>query len=75
MGRGKRENGVKITRNKKYKWLVENTQGEVKNTMGNGKAKELICTTHGHDLRGGSAGGRGQCRAERNKGEKKMGRL
>ena len=21
--------------------------------MGNGKAKELICTTHGHELRGG----------------------
>ena len=26
--------------------------------MGNGEAKELICTTHGHELRGGSAGGR-----------------
>ena len=25
--------------------------------MGNGEAKELICTTHGHELRWGSAGG------------------
>ena len=26
--------------------------GTVKNSIGNGEAKELICTTHGHDLRG-----------------------
>ena len=26
--------------------------GEVKNSIGNGKAKELTCTTHGHELRG-----------------------
>ena len=25
--------------------------GEVKNSMGNGEAKELICITHGHELR------------------------
>ena len=25
--------------------------GEVKNIMGNGETKELICTTHGHELR------------------------
>ena len=28
-------------------------RGEVKNSMGNGEAKELICTTHGHELRWG----------------------
>ena len=28
-------------------------QGEVKNSIGNGEAKELICRTHGHELRGG----------------------
>ena len=34
--------------------------GGVKNSMGNGEAKELICTTHGHELRWGwDAGGRG----------------
>ena len=27
--------------------------------MGNGEAKELICTTHGHELRSGNDGGRG----------------
>ena len=25
---------------------------EVKNSIGNGEAKELICTTHGHELWG-----------------------
>ena len=33
--------------------------GKVKNSMGNGEAKELICTTHGHEVRGQNAGGRG----------------
>ena len=33
-------------------------QGEVKNSMGNGGAKELICTTHGHELSGRIGGGR-----------------
>ena len=50
-----------------------NRQGEVKNSMGNGEAKELTCTTHGHELRWGNAGGNGGYRAEGNKGEKKMG--
>ena len=28
--------------------------------MGNGEAKDLICMTHGHEIRrGGNAGGRG----------------
>ena len=26
--------------------------GEVKNSIGNGEAKELVCVTHGHELRG-----------------------
>ena len=41
--------------------------GEVKNSVGNGEAKELICMTHGHELRGkelmeamGILGGGGQ---------------
>ena len=45
--------------------------------MGNGEAKELICMTHGHELRGGEreilvGGG---CVVKRNKGKKKMGQL
>ena len=47
--------------------------GEVKNNMGNGEANELICMTHGHELRWESAGGRGECWEEGNKGEKKIG--
>ena len=31
--------------------------GELKNGIGNRELKELICTTHGHELRGGNAGG------------------
>ena len=41
----------KGTGNKKHKWQVQNRQGEVKNSIGNGEAKELICMTHGHELR------------------------
>ena len=41
--------------------------------MGNGDAKEPICTTtHGHELRWANARGRG-FRAAGNKGEKKIG--
>ena len=32
---------------------VQNRQGEVKNSIGNGEAKELICMTHGYELRWG----------------------
>ena len=32
-------------------------RGEVKNSIGNGEAKELVCTTHGHELRWRNAGG------------------
>ena len=43
--------GGKGTANKKHNWQVQNRQGEVKDSKGNGKAKELICTTHRHELR------------------------
>ena len=33
--------------------------GRDKNGIGNRELKELICTTHGHELRWGNAGGRG----------------
>ena len=45
--------GGKGTGNKKHKWQVQNRQEEVNNSMGNGEAKELICTTHGHELKRG----------------------
>ena len=43
-------NGGKGTGNKLHKWSVQNRQGEVKNSIENGEAKELICITHGHEL-------------------------
>ena len=57
--------GGKGTGNKKQKLQVQNRQGEVKNSMGNGETKELICMTHGHELRwrndgGGGVQGRGE---------------
>ena len=35
------------------------TRVGVKNSIGNVEAKELICMTHGHELKAGNAGGRG----------------
>ena len=58
-GEGEGENGGKGTGNKKHKWQVQNRFGEVKNSMGNEEAKELICMTHGHELRWENAGGNG----------------
>ena len=45
-------------------------QGEVKNSIGNGEAKELICTTHEHELRG-KCWRESEYWVEGNKGEKK----
>ena len=47
-----------------------NIDREVKKSIENGEAKELICTTHGHELRGGWCW-EGDCRVEGDKGEKK----
>ena len=64
-GRGE-ENGENGTGNKQHKWWVQNRQGEVKNSIGNGEAKELTCTTHGPELmgRGMGLGGGVQGRGE-----------
>ena len=40
-------------------WQVQNRQGDVKNSMGNGEAKEHIRSIHGHELRRRIARGRG----------------
>ena len=39
--------------------------------MGNGEAKEVICMTHGHELRCGNAGGKVGARQRGIKGRKK----
>ena len=44
--------------------------GEVKDSMGHGEAKELTCTTHGHELRWGNDGGRAGTGWRGIKGEK-----
>ena len=56
-GGGGEEQRGKGTGNKKHNWQALNRWGEVKNGIGNRELKELICTTHGHELRGGNAGG------------------
>ena len=56
-GEGEEEEWGEDTGHKKHKWWVQNRQGEVKNDIGNGVDKELICTIHEHELRrrGGGA--------------------
>ena len=54
-GRGG-DNGGKGIGDKLHKWQAQNRQGEVKNSIENVEAKELICMTHGHKLTGGNAG-------------------
>ena len=64
-GSGREREGEKVQRNKQHKWQVENRQGEVKNSMENGEAKELICMTHGHELMWGNDSGKWvQCGGE-----------
>ena len=38
--------------------MVGTKKRKVKNSIGNVEPKELICTTHGHELRLGNVGGR-----------------
>ena len=45
--------GGKGTGNKKHNSQAQNRQQEVKNSIGNGEAKELICTMRGCELRQG----------------------
>ena len=39
--------------------MVEYRQWEVEHSIGNVEANELICPTHGHELKGGNVGWRG----------------
>ena len=48
-GGGNRGKGTGI---KKHNWQVQSRQGDVKNSIGNGQAKELIYMTCGHELKG-----------------------
>ena len=63
-------NRGKGTGHKKHKWQEQNRQGVVKNSTGNGEAKEFICTAHRHELRGRGFWWEAGFRAEEDKGEK-----
>ena len=45
--------GGKVQGLRSTNWEVQNRQVGVKNSIGNGEGKELICMTHRHELRGG----------------------
>ena len=74
-GGGRGRMGEKLQGIRSINWQVQNRQGEVKNSMGNGKAKELICRTHGHELSWGNTGGREGTGWSGIKGRKKIGEL
>ena len=52
--------------------MIGRESREDKNSVGNVESKELIHMTHGYELKGWMLVG-GWCRAEGNRGEKKMG--
>ena len=74
---GRGQNGEKGTGNKKHNWQVQNRQGEVKNSVGNGEAKVFIGTTmnmnQGDERNAGGCGSGAGWRGI--KGRKKMGQL
>ena len=74
---GYRQGGGKWGRkgigNKKHNWQVQDIQGEVKNSIGNGEAQELVRMSHGHELRAVECCREWWYRAKGNKGEKKNG--
>ena len=45
------ERGGKDARIKKHNWQVQNRQGDVKKSIGNGDAKEHKGMPHGHELK------------------------
>ena len=49
-GRGRMGEKIQGIRSINGRYKID---GEVKNSIRNGEAKELICTTHGRELRGG----------------------
>ena len=51
-GKQRGDNEGIYTGTKKHSWWVQNRQWGVGSSMGSGKAKGLICTSHGHKLRG-----------------------
>ena len=57
LGGKQRRMSEKVQGLKSINWYVQNRQQEVRNGKGNEQAKEFICMTHGHELKGGIVGG------------------
>ena len=56
-GRRRKEEKVQESRSTICRYKID--RGGVKNSVRNGEAKELICTTHRHELKRGIAAGKG----------------
>ena len=70
-GRERMEEKVQRIRSKIGRYKIDR---DVKKSIGNGEAKELICMNHGHELRGRGRWWEGS-RAVGEKGEKEMRQL
>ena len=63
--------GEKVQELRSTYWQVQNRQGDVKKTVGNRVAKELVCITHGHEISQGRNGQREwECWIEQGNGVK-----
>ena len=51
--------GEKVQGLRSTNWQGQKRHGDVKNSIGNGEAKDLLCLTHGHELGEETAGGMG----------------
>ena len=75
-GGGGERMGEKVQGIRSINVRYKNRQGEVKNRIGNGEAKELTGTTHEHELRGwGDTGWRGVLEEGNKQGGGGMGQL
>ena len=66
--------GGKVQGLRSTNWWVQNRQEDVKNSIGNGEAKELSCITRGYKLREALLEGMGGTRWKGAK-EEKLGQL
>ena len=71
-GKGKMREKVQGIRSINDRYKID---GEAKNSMGNGEAKELICMNHGYELKWGNVGGRDSAGWKGTKGREKKGLL
>ena len=69
LGEVKRRIGEKVQGLRSTNLQVQNRQGDVKNSIGNGEAKDLIYMNHGHKLKGGFLEGKGGTGWKGEKGE------